>query len=117
MSKLNRFGRLVMATLKGDDAEAKRVKIESKAIAAFNAQIAIKEARTLDLKEAVDEAKTKIDLALINNGELIQNREKYLEAYMEAIEELEYAQDNLKIHLEGIDSLKRGLNFIQEIEK
>lgn len=114
MSQLNRIGRLILATISGDNAEATRLKIVNKGISAFTSQIAVKEATTLDLKEKIEDAKGAVDLALINNGKLIGEREEYLSKYIQATNDLKAAEHALKIHLEGIKKLKEGLAILQE---
>ena len=114
MSQLNRIGKLILATIKGDDAEATRLKIVNKGISAFKSQIAVKEAITLDLEEKVEESKGAVDLALINNGSPIGDRETYLVNYIESTKKLEESKKALKVHLEGIQKLKDGLAVLEE---
>lgn len=114
MSQLNRIGKLIIATIKGDDAEITRLKIVNKGISAFTSQIAVKEAITLDLKEKIEEAKHAVDLSLINNGNTIGERETYLSNYIKATEDLETAEEALAVHLAGIKKLKQGLSTLQE---
>ena len=97
MLKVPNFLKLAVAIITGDDAEAKAIKIQSKAKAAIKAQIAVKQAEILDLEENLQTAKENLEKALANNGNLIDadGKERYITGLFSANEKLERAQKAL----------------------
>lgn len=109
MSKLSVFVALVVATLKGDEAEATGLKIQKRASAAIRAQIAAKEAKTLELEDTVDSAKEALEKAFINSGNLIDNNAEYIRVLLVANRTVKEAEEALANHKEEIVFLSTQL--------
>jgi hypothetical protein len=112
-SKLPKFIQLAIATIRGDDAKATALKIQAKAIGAFNAQIAVKTAETLDKEEDLELAKDNLAKARMNMGVLITDKVVYLEKLGKAQDKVEAAQDELDNHLDSIEFLKEQLAIVK----
>lgn len=111
MSKqsISEFVQLMVAYIKGDDAEAKALKIQKTARAEIKAQIAIKNAETLRFEGAIERAKESLKLAKFNHGELISDEKAYLNGLMSAKATLVSAEETLEKHLEGVKFLEEQL--------
>ena len=105
MSTISIFVKLVVATLKGDDAEVLGLKIQKRATAALKAPLAAKEAKTLELEDIVDSAKEALTSARMNDGKVIENNVSYIQALMKANLVLEEAEEALTAHKQDIEFL------------
>jgi len=112
MSQISNFVKLVVATLKGDDAEVLGLKIQKRAIAAIRAQIAAKEAKTLELEDAVDFAKDALVSARMNGGVVIENNSTYIQLLMRANVSLQEAEEALADHKADIEFLTNELTIV-----
>lgn len=110
---VNSFIKQFVAVLKGDDAKAKAEGNFRKAHGGITAQIASKKADTVDLEDAVTNAKEKQRLALLNNGNDIVERNDYVRNLFRAKNELNTAEDALAQHLEDIEFLQECLAAIE----
>ena len=112
MSTVSNFVKLVVATLKGDDAEVLGLKIQKRATAALRAQLAAKEAKTLELEDVVDSAKESLTSARMNGGKVIENNVNYIQSLMRSNVVLEEAEEALTAHKEDILFLTRELEVV-----
>ena len=103
------FVKLALAVIKGDDAEARAIKIQKKAIACLTAQIAAKEFHQLSLEEAVENAEISLGEARVNFGDLITDNEAFIRALLVRRQERDAAELALKEHKEEIVFLKEEL--------
>lgn len=109
MSDLSNFVKLVVAKVKGDEAEVAGLKIQKRASAAIAAQVAAKQAHTLTLEDNLDSAKEKQASALINNGDLITDNSQYIKNLLTTEVEVKAAQQALDNHKEEISFLEGKL--------
>jgi hypothetical protein len=110
--KLPTFVKLLIATIKGDDAEVTAIKIQKKAKMFLKAQIAVKEAHTLALEAEVEEAIERLVKVRTNGGDLITDGENYvcsLLAYNRTVIEKE---GTLEKHLKNITFLEEQLALV-----
>jgi hypothetical protein len=103
------FLKLAIATIQGDDSEAKAIKIQKKAIAYLTAQIAAKVCHTLSLEEKVESATQELANARVNGGELITDNTAYIRSLLKRRLEKTQAEQELEEHLEEIAFLEEEL--------
>ena len=112
MSKASKFLALAVAMITGDDAKAKSLKIQKKAVAGLRAQIAVKEAKTLTLEDNVESAQEGLEKARVNDGQLISNSDDYIMNLMTANGILEIQENTLKSHEDVVAFLKGELAIV-----
>lgn len=98
--------------LKGENPEQLAAKIKKKAVQAFDAQISVKVNTSSDLEDKVEEMEEKVKLALANNGQLIEDRQAYLQNYASTFRQLIEAKDKLEVHKEEISILRGALDAL-----
>lgn len=111
-NSVKNFVALVVAMIKGDDAKATAIKIQKKATMGLTAQIAVKDAVTLELEENVESAVEALNSARANNGELIKDTSEYIVTLLTRKKEVTKAKEALASHQAVIDSLKEELELI-----
>src|SRR6185369_5250531 len=99
MNKVKSFVKQFVATVKGDDAEAKAQKTLRQADSALQSQIASLTGDTITLEDAVTAAKERQDLARVNNGTAISSRESYVRGLLNAKNDVTSAEEALKTHI------------------
>lgn len=102
-----------LALVKGDTDEAKAEKVFRQAQSALNTQIAILTGDSVRKEDAVSEAKEKLDNARVNNGNLINNREYYVQGILDAKNSLTDAEETLEKHQAKLDFLKSELAALE----
>ena len=107
VEKAENFIKEVVAIIKGDDAEAKGLKILRQADSAFKTQISSLTGDTVTLEDALDEAKEALRLARLNNGNLITDRNVYIKNILEKQNAIIEAQEALDEHVAKIEFLKQ----------
>jgi len=105
MKKVSLLG-LLVAIITGDDATAKSAKIQRKSDSILTAQVAVKNATTLELEEAVETAEENLTKAIVNNGNPIEYKDQYVHNIFEARNALEEATEALENHKKDIEFLK-----------
>jgi hypothetical protein len=105
MKKVSLLG-LLVAIITGDDATAKSAKIQRKSDSILTAQVAVKNATTLELEEAVETAEENLNKAIVNGGSLIEYKDQYIRNIFEARDALEEATEALENHKKDIEFLK-----------
>lgn len=98
--------------LKGDNPEQVAAKIKKKAIQAFEAQISVKTNTTSDLEDKVEDMEERVKLALANNGQLIEDRQEYLQNYASTFRQLKEAKEKLEAHKEEVSILRGALDAL-----
>lgn len=112
--KLPLFVKQVIATIKGDDAQATAIKIQRQAESTLTAQIAVKKSLTFDFEEKVENARLKADDILANRGDLIDNRETYIKNILLIDQEIKDAQQELDDHKASIIVLEEALEKVKK---
>lgn len=107
------FFKLILAVIKGDDAEATAIKIQKKAIAALTAQIAAKVYHTLTLEDLLEAAEVELGVARVNGGDLITDNDKYIRVLLTRKMEFDTAVENLNTHKKTIKFLEEELSIAQ----
>jgi len=72
----------------------------------LTAQVAVKNATTLELEEAVETAEENLNKAIVNGGSLIEYKDQYIRNIFEARDALEEATEALENHKKDIEFLK-----------
>jgi hypothetical protein len=113
-TQLTTFVKEFLAIIKGDDAEAKAQKAYRSAMSALKTQISSLEGDTIKFEDEVEEAESKFNLAKVNSGEPIVDRNKYVQNLLVARRQLIDAEEALENHLEKIEVLRSTFEEIQE---
>lgn len=113
-NSVKNFVDLAVAIIKGDDAEAKAIKIQSRASKIVKSQLSAYELEKSSAEDTVEEAKENYNLALVNNGEVITNNESYLQGLVDATAVLEAAEEKLAETMENIQMFQDALNTINK---
>ena len=106
MNKLNSFAKQFVAIIKGDDAEAKAAKVWRQCESAFKVQIAALGGDLIRKEDAVSQAEEQLSKALVNNGNEITDRDRYIANLISAKESLKQAEKQLATHKETIAFLE-----------
>lgn len=101
------FVKQFVATVTGDDVSAKAEKAFRQAESALKSQIASLNGDTINLEDKVSDAKAKLDLAMINSGNPISDRENYISELLRSKNNVTSAEASLETHTKKI-------NFLQE---
>ena len=111
---LSLFVSYVIALLKGDDAEAIGIKIQTKAISILTAQIAVKTCHTLTLEENVENAEKELSVARVNGGDLITDNTAYVRTLLTRAQERDVAIEALNDHKKDIAFLETELELARK---
>ena len=103
------FVRQFIAVVTGDNAEAVAQKALRQADSALQSQIASLKGDTIGLEDAVTAAKEAEELATVNNGKTITNRESYVRGLLDSKNAVTVAEERLKDHKEKIAYLESKL--------
>ncbi len=104
------FVKQFIATVTGDDVTAKAEKAFRQADSALKAQISSLNGDTINLEDNVSEAKNNLDLAMINSGNPITDREGYIGNLLKAKNNVTLAEEALEKHVKKIAFLQETLN-------
>lgn len=108
------FVKSFIAVIKGDDVTAQAEKAFRQASSALNTQISSLGGDTVTFEDAVLDAKEKQQVARINGGQPISNRNTYVQNLLNAKNEVTKAEEAHETHLAKIKFLKDEL---AELEK
>lgn len=115
MSKtLTNYVKEMIARIKGDDAEAIAIKNQRKAISAFKTELALKQNKVLSLEDTVEEANENLNNALLNHGKPITDRADYMDAVLDAKNNLLDAEEDLEAIHEEIEFLEKQLEYVSK---
>lgn len=106
MNKLNSFVKQFSAILKGDDNEAKALKVWRQCESAFKVQIAALGGDLIRKEDSVSQAEEKLAKVLVNGGNEINDRDQYIANLISAKEGLKVAEKQLAAHKETIAFLE-----------
>lgn len=109
-TKVKSFVEIAIATIKGDDAEVTALKIQKRANSILSTQVAMQKLELNKAEDALETAREDFESALINNGELIKDDERY-------IMNLQKASDNITICKLEIDSINETITLLEEFQK
>ena len=112
-----KFIQLIIAHLKGDDAEVAALKIQKQATARLKQHLASMEGDRLSLEENIESAKENIGLSIINNGNSIADTNEgntYVRGIVKANQNLQDCQDALEAHDKTVAILKEALAKVSE---
>ncbi len=109
MNKMKTFVKQFVAIVKGDDAEAQAQKALRQADSALKTQVSSLKGDTIDLEEKVNDAKEAQANALVNNGEVISDRNGYVRKLLAAKNNVTEAEETLKTHKLKIAFLEEQL--------
>lgn len=101
------FIKSICAYIKGDQAEITATKIAKKVSSIFNVEIPLLESKIMECEEAIEDAREVIKKSLMNNGELITDKNSYIENLINA------KNKELQL-LATLDTLKEQKAFILE---
>lgn len=102
-----------LALVKGDTDEAKAEKVFRQAQSALNTQTAILTGDSVRKEDAVAEAQEKLENARVNNGNIISNRETYVQNLLDAKNALTEAEEALDKHEAKLEFLKEELTNLE----
>lgn len=101
------FVKQFVATVTGDDVTAKAEKAFRQSESALKSQIASLNGDTINLEDRVEDAKSKLELAKINSGNPISDRDDYIAHLLTAKNAVTSAENALETH-------KKKIAFLQE---
>lgn len=107
MAKVNSFVKQFIAAVKGDDAEVKAQKAFRSADSALKVQIASLKGDVIKLEDDVDNATEALAKAKINGGNVISDRDYY-------VEQLVCAKNNLTRAEKALTDHNAKLAFLEE---
>ena len=104
-----------VALVQGDTAEAQAQKVFRQVQSALNTQIAVMTGNLVEKEEAVEDAKTALNKARLNNGKDLQSSQRaaYVQELIDCKEALQEAEEALKYHVETLDFLKAELAALE----
>lgn len=104
MATNDKFITKVVAKIKGDEPEAKAIRIQTKAKAAFNTQIALLESKKAESENTLDDARVSLDNAIY--PETLGDSTVYIRGIKIAQEMVDAAADDLEAIEESITYYK-----------
>ena len=114
VNKTKSFVKEIVALLKGDDAEATAQKVLRQADSAFKTQIASLTGDTIALEDKLEDAKEALRLARLNNGQLINDRNSYVNSLLRAQNNLIDAEEALEAHNNKLQFLREQAALLEE---
>jgi DNA repair exonuclease SbcCD ATPase subunit len=90
------FIKQFVAMVKGDEAEAIAAKVQRKAIAALDSELANLKGELVDKEQALEDANENLSKAILNNGNEISDRKYYVQGLIKAKAQITEAQDSLE---------------------
>jgi len=113
MATVKSFVKSFVAAVSGDDVSSKAEKAFRQAQSALKSQISSLEGDTINLEEKVHDAKEAQEGARINHGNLISDRNLYVDNLIMAKNRVVEAEKALKQHNEKISFLKSELSDLE----
>lgn len=112
--KIGSFVKQVVATLKGDDAEATGQKILRQADSALKTQTSSLAGDTISLEDKLQDTKDALESAIINKGQLITDRNAYVDNLLRKYNAITDAEETLEAHNEKLGFLNGVLANISK---
>lgn len=111
--KIPFFVKEFIAIISGDDNKATAFKAWRQSESALKVRIAYMEGETLAKEDAVEAAENAAKKALVNNGQLVEDKNLYTIELVKADTKLKEAKQDLKKHLETLEFFKAKLQELQ----
>jgi len=108
------FVKQFVATVTGDDVTAQAEKAFRQSESALKSQIASLSGDTINLEDKVEDTKSKLELAKINGGTVITDRENYISKLLTAKNNVTNAEKDLESHLKKIAFLQGTLEELSK---
>lgn len=108
MSKFNFLAQFV-AFVQGDEAKVRAIKVKRAAEGGLKTQIAVFEADLQRKEDVVEQALEDLNLARLNNGELISDRDDYVRNLITAHNDVAEAEEDLEAHKATLEVLRNEL--------
>ena len=108
------FVKEVIALLQGDTAEVTAQRILRQADSAFKTYIPSLEGDTMSLEDDVENAREKLRLAKLNQGQEILDKANYISNFIFAKNNLKDAEENLQNHLEMLNFLREEYKTLNQ---
>lgn len=116
MNKMKNFVKSFVAIVSGDTAEAQALKALRQADNSLKSHISALNFETLTLEDAVEKAKENEELATVNFGRVIDQKETYVRNLFDAKNSLTSAEEALRKHKEKIAFLQGKLDSLDKEE-
>jgi len=116
---MNTFVKQIIAMITGDTATETAMKIKRQAESALKVQIANREAETVNLESAVEDAKAEQLKAFANYGKTMETTEAradYVRTLVLAEQRISDAEEALEIHLTTLEFLRGKLAEVSAID-
>jgi sugar diacid utilization regulator len=116
---MNTFVKQIIAMITGDTATETAMKIKRQAESALKVQIANREAETVNLESAVEDAKAEQLKAFVNYGKTMETTEaraEYVRTLVSAEQRISDAQEALETHLTTLEFLRGKLAEVSAID-
>lgn len=110
---MNHFMRLVLAKIKGDDAEAQAIKVKKSVTNALKAEIGVKTSVLFKAENELENIIEKHNDVLINHGNRVDNDEKYINNLIESEQRVKAQKKQVKQLEETINFLKEKLQLVE----
>ena len=98
MANVKSFIKQAIAAIQGDDAAVLAEKIHRGARSAVSSQLSLLDGSLMDLEDAVEDAKEALRLARLNNGERVDDKNKYIKKLLDSHNTIVEAEDALEAH-------------------
>ena len=110
------FVKEFMAKVSGDSAKATAEKVLRQADSALQTHIALETGNIISLEDKLEAAKERLHAAKLNNGNVIDDRDSYVEGLILAKNNLILAEEALESHYEKLDFLKETYQSLEKTE-
>lgn len=114
MTKTTSFIAQFVAIIKGDDAEVQAQKAWRQAENAIQTQIHSLQGETMTFEDKLEVARENAANALVNNGQLIADKQRYVRDLIEAENKVTLAEETLKNHKETVALLQSKLKELHQ---
>ena len=108
-TKINSFVKSFIAFVKGDDAEVLAQKVYRQAESALKTHIAVTEGDLISKEGVLESAKLDLESLRVNKGQLITDRDQFVQRLLTAHVVIKNAQDELDAYREKLSVLKDEL--------
>lgn len=115
-TKVTSFVNQFLALVKGDSATVQAEKVFRQAQSALNVQISSLTGDTINFEDALQEAQESLKKAMVNNGQSISDRAKYVSLLLENKNRVISAEEDLESHKAKLAFLKDTLAALEAEE-
>lgn len=115
-TKVTSFVNQFLALVKGDSATVQAEKVFRQAQSALNVQISSLTGDTINFEDSLQEAQESLKKAMVNNGQSISDRAKYVSLLLEGKNRVTAAEEALESHKAKLAFLKDSLAALEAEE-